>query len=255
MKIATWNVNSIRVRLPHILKWLKDGNHDVLCLQETKVEDKDFPEPVFTEAGYNVTYSGQKTYNGVAIVSRHPLTEVNSTPESIDPLQKRIVIASVAGIRLINVYVPNGSEVGSEKYEYKLQWLEALTQLISRELQDFPRLVVLGDFNIAPEDRDVYDPEGWEGSVLVSDKERRAFRALLKQSLVDVYRNFDQEAGAYSWWDYRAAAFRRNLGLRIDHILCSEPLAALCRSCVIDKTPRSWERPSDHAPVIAEFET
>jgi len=253
MKLATWNVNSLRVRLPQVLDWLTRYRPDVVCLQETKTEDRNFPAAEFEAAGYHVACSGQKTYNGVAIASRRPLKELARTLPDFPDEQKRLIAATVDGVRLINVYVPNGAAVGSEKYDYKLAWLQSLRRYAGVQMKRYPKLALLGDFNIAPEDRDVHDPEAWQGSVLVSGPEREAFRALLELGLVDVFRRFDQPPESFSWWDYRAAAFRRNHGLRIDHILCSRALAETCTCCTIDREPRALERPSDHAPVVAVF--
>lgn len=253
MKIATWNVNSIRVRLPQVQAWLKKENPDVLCLQETKITDAEFPATELRDAGYHAVYAGQKTYNGVATLSRIPATDVISSLPGAGGDQKRLLAATVNGVRVINVYVPNGEAVGSEKYSYKLSWLEALEKFIAQELKIHPRLALLGDYNIAPEERDVHDPRRWEGHVLFSDKERAAFQRLTQRGMTDVFRQFDQPDKSFSWWDYRAGGFQRNHGLRIDHILCSAALAAECRGCRIDIGPRQHERPSDHAPVIAEF--
>ena len=254
MKIATWNVNSIRVRLPHVLDWLAQQQPDVLCLQETKVPDEEFPADAFNQVGYSVAYAGQKTYNGVATLSRLPANEVVRALPEADGVQKRLLAVTIDDVRVVNVYVPNGEAVDSDKYGYKLAWLKALRAFLRAELEAHPKLVLLGDFNIAPEERDVHDPKLWEGHVLFSDKEREAFRALVADGFVDVFRKFDQPAASFSWWDYRMGGFRRDLGLRIDHILASSALASTCRVCHIDKAPRGLERPSDHAPVIAEFE-
>ncbi len=253
MKLATWNVNSLKVRLPQVLDWLAANPVDALCLQETKQQDKDFPQAELQAAGYRSVFSGQKTYNGVAILSRAPAGEVQfGIPDFADE-HKRVIAATINGIRVINVYVPNGQSVDSDKYRYKLAWLNALRDWLKAELTRYPKLALLGDYNIAPEDRDVYDPAAWQGNVLVSEPERQAFRELLQLGLRDSFRLFEQPDKSYSWWDYRMMAFRRNLGLRIDHILASEPLAAQCKSCVIDKSPRKLERPSDHTPVIVEL--
>ncbi|HRC72793.1 MAG TPA: exodeoxyribonuclease III, partial [Candidatus Competibacter sp.] len=226
---------------------------DLLALQETKLTDADFPMPDIANAGYRAVFSGQKTYNGVAVLSRLPAADlVVDLPGSDDP-QRRVLGASIGGVRVLNLYVPNGQAVGSEKYAYKLAWLKQLALWTEQELIQYPRLVVLGDFNIAPEDRDVHDPIAWTGQILCSEPERNAFRRLLQLGLQDSFRLFPQEPNTFSWWDYRAAAFRRNMGLRIDHILASPALAAVCTTCRVDKTPRRLERPSDHAPVIAEF--
>ena len=253
MKIATWNVNSLRVRLPHVLDWLAKEQPDLLALQETKTVDADFPLAALEQAGYRAVFSGQKTYNGVALVSRGVALDVVADPPGLQDPQRRILAGTYAGVRVINLYVPNGSEVGSEKYAYKLDWLGQVQAFIADELSRHPRLLVLGDFNIAPEDRDVHDPAAWQGKILCSAPERLAFQSLLQLGLSDAFLLFGQEEASFSWWDYRAAGFRRNLGLRIDHILVSAALRAECRSCRIDKEPRKLERPSDHAPVIAEF--
>ena len=253
MKIATWNVNSIRVRLPQVLDWLRKEAPDVLCLQETKITDEEFPAAAFLEAGYHAAYSGQKTYNGVATLSRQPPEQIVSSMPGTDGVQKRLLAATVGNVRVINVYVPNGEEVGSDKYSYKLSWLAALDNYLAGELKAHPKLALLGDYNIAPEERDVHDPKRWEGHVLFSDRERAAFQELIRLGLADVFRKFEQPEQCFSWWEYRAGAFHRNHGLRIDHILCSAKLTAECRECRIDIEPRKHERPSDHAPVVAEF--
>jgi exodeoxyribonuclease-3 len=253
-RIATWNVNSLRVRLPHVLDWLDAEQPDVLALQETKLQDPDFPRDAFAERGYQALHAGEKTYNGVAILSRAPLTLIaDSFPDFDDP-QRRVLHARTGGVDVLDIYVPNGSEVGSEKFEYKLRWLGRLRQYVSGLIDAGGRLAVVGDFNIAPASEDVHDPAAWQGQVLFSEAERDEFSGLLRQGLVDCFRLFRQEPGGYTWWDYRAGAFRRNLGLRIDHILASRELAGLCRGCRIDREPRCRERPSDHAPVIAEFD-
>lgn len=253
-KLASWNVNSLKVRFDQVLQWLESSQVDVLAMQETKLSDENFPVSLFTDKGYQVVFSGQKTYNGVAIVSRHPMTEmVTDIPELEDP-QRRILAATIKGLRVINLYVPNGGELSSDKYQYKLDWLKKVTLFIQHQLSIYPKVAVVGDFNIAPEDKDVHDPAEWEGNVLVSPAERRAFTKLLALGLHDSFRNFNQEEKAFSWWDYRAAAFRRNRGLRIDHVLLSHELNALCRVSKIDKEPRKADRPSDHAPVWVELE-
>jgi exodeoxyribonuclease-3 len=250
-KVATWNVNSLRVRLSHLLAWLADEQPDVIALQETKLEDKDFPLDAIQNAGYQAVYSGQKTYNGVALFSRQaPIIDVAILPPYLNDPQKRVLAVTVGPYRIINLYVPNGGSVHSEKYLYKLHWLENLHAYLKEELILHPHLIVLGDFNIAPQDNDVHDPKAWEGQVLVSQPERDALQKLFDLGLKDAFRLLEQGEGHYSWWDYRAAAFRRNLGLRIDHILLSSVLALNCIACYIDKLPRSWERPSDHAPVV-----
>jgi len=253
MKLATWNVNSLKVRLPQVLDWLAANPVDVLCLQETKQQDADFPQAELQAAGYHSVFSGQKTYNGVAILIRAPASDVQyGIPDFADE-QKRVIAATFGGIRVVDVYIPNGQSIDSDKYQYKLGWLTALHDWLKQELTRYPKLVLLGDYNIAPEDRDVHDPKAWEGNVLVSEPERDKFRALVQLGLRDSFRLFEQEEKSFSWWDYRMMGFRRNHGLRIDHILISEPLVGQCKSCVIDKAPRKLERPSDHAPVIVEL--
>lgn len=254
MRIATWNVNSLRVRLPQLLTWLDTNPVDVIVLQELKLTTEDFPLAELEARGWHCLANGQKTYNGVALLARSQGTDVVRDIPGIDDAQRRVLAATYGALRVIDVYVPNGQTVGSEKYAYKLNWLEGLRAWLERELAQHPNLVVLGDYNIAPEDRDVHDPAAWEGSVHVSEPERTALRALLELGLKDVFRSFDQPAGLFSWWDYRMNAFRRNNGLRIDLVLASKPLAARCTACRIDREPRAWERPSDHAPVIAEFD-
>ncbi|MDH4215554.1 MAG: exodeoxyribonuclease III [Gallionella sp.] len=253
MKLATWNVNSLKVRLPHVLKWLADNPVDVLCLQETKQPDEDFPQAELQAAGYHSVFSGQRTYNGVALLSRTPASDVQYSIPNYADEQKRVIAATFNDVRVVCVYVPNGQSVDSDKYYYKLGWLSALRDWLRDELARHPKLVVLGDYNIAPEDRDVYDPVAWQGSVLVSEAERIQFQNLLKLGLRDCFRLFEQPEKSFTWWDYRMMAFRRNHGVRIDHILVSEPLAAHCKGCVIDKAPRKLERPSDHTPVVAEL--
>jgi exodeoxyribonuclease-3 len=255
MKLATWNVNSIRVRLPQLLDWLAGAKPDVLCLQELKTEDAKFPRAELEAAGYACALSGQKTYNGVAILSRTPLGEVTAGIPGFADEQKRVVAATVQGARVVCVYYPNGQAVGSDKYEYKLRWFAALRDYLAAELLKHPRLAVAGDFNVAPEDRDVHDPKAWEGQVHVSEPERAAWRALLALGLKDSFRLFEQPEKVYSWWDYRMMGFRRNAGLRIDHVLLSEELARTCTSSTVDKAPRKLERPSDHAPALAELGT
>jgi len=253
VKLATWNVNSLKVRLPQVLDWLAQHRPDALCLQETKLEDANFPRAELEAAGYQAAFSGQKTYNGVAILSRKPVTEVIAgIPGYADP-QKRVIAATLDGVRVVCGYMPNGESVESDKYRYKLEWYAALTGWLRDELQRHPKLALLGDFNIAPADADVHDPQAWAGKVLCSEPERAAFGALVALGLSDTFRQFQQPERSYSWWDYRMNAFRRKIGLRIDHILASKPLAATCTSALIDTAPRGNERPSDHAPVVAEF--
>lgn len=249
-KLATWNVNSLNVRLPHLLDWLAANKPDVVCLQETKQEDSKFPYAALKEAGYNAAHNGQKTYNGVAILSPHAIENVQMDMPDFSDEQKRIISANVNGVRVVCAYVVNGQALDSDKFQYKLRWLDALLDYLASELTKHPNLAVLGDYNIAPEDRDCHDPITWQGQVLVSEPERTAFRKLLDLGLHDSFRLFNQEAGQFTWWDYRMAAFRRNMGLRIDHILVSNALKDKCVNCEIDKAPRKLERPSDHTPVI-----
>ena len=253
MKIATWNVNSLRVRLPQVLDWLARMQPDVLALQETKTVDADFPADELAAAGYHALFSGQKTYNGVAVLSRAALADPVTDLPGLDDPQRRILAVSAGSVRVVDLYIPNGSEVGSDKYAYKLDWLDKVRGWLREELARHPRLVVLGDFNIAPEDRDVHDPDAWRDKILCSVPEREAFRAMLDLGLCDAFRGFEQPERSFTWWDYRINGFRRNLGLRIDHILVSPELHPHCLACHIDRTPRGWERPSDHAPVVAEF--
>jgi exodeoxyribonuclease-3 len=254
MLIATWNVNSLRVRLPQLLSWLAENKPDIMALQETKLPDEAFPGAQIEAAGYHFLCSGQKTYNGVAILSREPLqAAANSIPGFEDP-QRRVLAASRGAVRIVNLYVPNGQAVGSDKYAYKLRWLGALRAWLAAEVRTHPRLLALGDFNIAPDDRDVHDPAAWVGAVHVSVPEREALRALLQLGMVDVFREFEQPPETFSWWDYRAGSFRRNAGLRIDLILAATALATRCTACEIDRAARRAERASDHAPVLASFD-
>ncbi len=254
LTLATWNVNSLRVRLPHLEQWLAATPLDVIGLQETKLPDGDFPGADVGRLGLGGAWHGQKTYNGVALLAREPLADVARGIPGYADDQARVIAGTVRGVRIVNVYVPNGQAVGSDKYAYKLEWLARLGGYLQAELARFPQLAVVGDYNIAPEDRDVHDPKAWEGQVHVSPGERAALGALLSLGLVDVFRRFEQPERSYSWWDYRAAAFRRNAGLRIDLVLASAALAARCSGCRIDAAPRRWERPSDHAPVLATFD-
>lgn len=251
MKIACWNVNSLKVRLPHVLQWLSDHPVDVLCLQETKLTDDKFPIAEITAAGYHVVFSGQKTYNGVAILSRHPISDVVKNNPFFDDEQQRLLTVTIQNMRIICAYIPNGQAPDSDKFQYKLAWLAALQTWLVEQQKSYPELALLGDFNIAPEDRDVHDPAAWEGQNLVSPQERAAYQAMLALPLIDSFRLFEQAEKSYSWWDYRALGFRLNKGLRIDHILLSPSLATRCQSCVIDRAPRKLEQPSDHAPVVA----
>lgn len=254
VKLATWNVNSLKVRLEQVLAWLDAHAIDILALQETKLSDDNFPVEAFKERGFHVSYSGQRTYNGVAVISRSPCINVETDmPHFPDP-QRRILAATLYDIRLINLYVPNGSHVGSEKYEYKLNWLQAMQHYLASQLQTYEKLAVVGDFNIAPANQDVYDPRNWENSVLFSEPEKQAFQQILNLGLQDSFRCMNPDVQAFTWWDYRAAAFRRNMGLRIDHILLTPVLAKHCVRVMIDKEPRKVERPSDHAPVVAEWD-
>jgi exodeoxyribonuclease-3 len=252
MKLATWNVNSLKVRLPQVLDWAGSHRPDVLCLQETKLENDKFPAAEIRAAGYEPLANGQKTYNGVAILAKSGATDAVAAMPGFADEQKRVLAATVGGVRVICAYVPNGESTVSEKYQYKLRWLAAFREWLKAELAQHPRLAVLGDYNIAPEDRDVYDPKAWEGQVLFSQPERDALQALFDLGLKDGFRLFDQPERSFTWWDYRLNAFRRKMGLRIDHILLSEELAKSCTACTIDVEPRRNERPSDHAPVIAE---
>ena len=253
MKIATWNVNSLKVRLTQVLDWLKKEQPDILALQETKTPDEKFPLAEIEAAGYRASYSGQKTYNGVAILSKSPATDPVTDIPCLDDPQRRILAVSVDGVRVVNLYVVNGQEVGSEKFEYKLHWLEKANAYLRSQLSEHRRLVVLGDFNIAPQDRDVHDAALWRDKVLCSAPEREALNNMLASGLTDVFRLFEQPENSFSWWDYRFAAFRRNRGLRIDLILANSELADRCTRCAIDTGPRKHERPSDHTPVLAEF--
>ncbi len=254
MKIATWNVNSIRQRLTHVQDWLQAQQPDVLALQEIKVVTENFPAAGFEALGYHCAVDGQKAYNGVALLSRVEPAEITCGMANFEDEQKRVLAASYAGVRVFDLYVPNGQSVGSDKYEYKLRWLAALRDCLREELARHARIAVVGDFNIAPEDRDVHDPDEWRGQVLCSADERERLRWLLDLGFVDVFRRFEQPEQAFSWWDYRAAAFRRNRGLRIDLVLASPALAATCTGCSVDAEPRRREQPSDHAPVWATFQ-
>ncbi len=253
MRIASWNVNSLKVRLPQLLQFAASARPDVIALQETKLTDDKFPLAEIEAAGFRAVYSGQKTYNGVALLARGELNDVSTELPGLADPQRRWLAATYAGVRIIDVYVPNGQSVGSEKYAYKLGWMQALRAAVVDELSRHPELVVLGDFNVAPEDRDVHDPKEWEGQVLCSEPEREALRQLLGAGLEDVFRRFEQPERSFSWWDYRMNAFRRKRGLRIDLILASEVLAARCSGSRIDEEPRRNERPSDHTPVVADF--
>ncbi|MBC7214868.1 exodeoxyribonuclease III [Extensimonas perlucida] len=255
MQLATWNVNSLTVRLPQVLDWLARNPVDVLCLQELKLTEDKFPAEAFREAGYEAAVFGQRSYNGVATLSRTPLRDVVKNIPGFADEQARVIAATVdspAGpLRVVNAYVVNGQEPGSEKFAYKMRWLEALRDWLRDELVAYPRLVLMGDFNIAPEDRDSYDPEGLRETIHHTTQEREHFRALLQLGLVDAFRLFEQPEKSYSWWDYRMLAFPKNRGLRIDHILVSEALRPAVRACSIDRAQRKVRPPSDHAPVLA----
>ena len=254
MRIASWNVNSLNVRLPHLEQWLQAFAPDVVGLQETKLEDHRFPDAVLAGLGYRSVFSGQKTYNGVAILARHSIEDVQLGIPGFDDVQARAIAATVNGVRIVNLYVVNGQDIGTDKYAYKLRWLEAVHAWLADELQRHPRLVVLGDFNIAPDDRDVHDPLVWNNDhILTSTAERDALRGLLGLGLHDAFRLHHDDAGIFSWWDYRQAAFRRNLGLRIDLTLVSDALKADAIDAGIDRTPRTWERASDHTPAWVQL--
>ena len=254
LKIASWNVNSLNVRLPHVLAWCDVAAPDILALQETKLTDDRFPVDELAQAGYQSVFSGQKTYNGVAILSREEATDVVTDIDGLDDPQRRILGATIGDVRIIDLYVVNGSEVGSEKFAYKMHWLAQVKRWVAAELEQHEKVIVLGDFNIAPDDRDVHDPEAWHEKILCSTQEREALQGILDLGLVDTFRLFDQPEKSWSWWDYRMAAFRRNMGLRIDLVLASAAMEKTCSAAYIDKEPRRQERPSDHTPVIAEFE-
>lgn len=260
MKIATWNVNSVRTRLNHVVNWLTANPVDVLCLQETKVVDEKFPRDAFTDLGYQVETFGQPSYNGVALVTRSPLSDVSTGFSAVlgeevaeFDAQKRVITGILGDVRIVNLYVPNGSSVGSDKYAYKLKWLQVLHDYLKVLLQEPNHLLVCGDFNIALEDKDIHDPKGREKEVMATDAERYALKAVLELGLSDVFRKFTTEEGHFSWWDYRAASFRRNAGWRIDHIYVTPGLYERSIACTIDKTPRTLEQPSDHTPVIVEL--
>jgi len=254
LKLATWNVNSLAVRLPQLLAWLAAHPVDAIVLQETKLTDDKFPHAELAEAGYRAQWFGQRTYNGVAILARDEIDAVVRNVPGFEDEQARVITASVRGLRLVGAYFPNGQAPGTDKFAYKMRWLDALRAWLRTELAAHPKLVLLGDYNIAPEDRDVHDPAAWLGQIHCTPQERAHFRALLDLGLHDAFRLFDQPPKSWSWWDYRNLAFRRNQGLRIDHILVSEALRAQVRACSIDKEPRKAERPSDHAPVIVALE-
>lgn len=253
MKIAAWNVNSLKVRLPHLLDWLAEAKPDALGLQELKLEDHNFPRAEIEAAGYHVAFAGQKTYNGVALLAREPIRDVVINNPHFPDEQKRLIAGTIGEVRVICAYMPNGQAVGSEKYDYKLRWLDALAQRLGEELTAHPQLALVGDYNIAPDDRDVHDPAAWAGQILCSEAERSAFQRFISLGLSDSFRLFEQPERTFSWWDYRNLGFRKNLGLRIDHVLLSQALAEKCTAAGVDRAPRKLERPSDHAPVWAEI--
>lgn len=253
MKIATWNVNSVRSRLAHLRDWIAEVGPDVVALQETKTVDANFPVAELAALGYQVACRGQKAYNGVAVLSRRPMEVLFTELADFADPQRRVLAVRAGGLTVVNVYVPNGASVGSDKYAYKLTWLEHLHGTLRPLLARDEPLLVLGDFNIAPEDRDVHDPAAWAGSVLVSAPERERLRRLCDLGLADCYRLFVHADAGFTWWDYRGGGFRRNHGLRIDLVLADPRTAARCVACDVDRAPRGWERPSDHAPVVAEY--
>lgn len=253
MKLVTWNVNSLNVRLPHVLDWLKEHQPDALCLQELKLEDIKFPLAAIEEAGYNAVFDGQKTYNGVAILSRARPEDVSKGMIEFADEQRRVIAATIDGVRVVCVYIPNGQSIDSDKYQYKLKWLDGLAQYMTRTIAEYGDVALLGDYNIAPDDRDVYDPKAWEGQVLCSDAERAAYQRILALGMQDSFRLFEQPEKSFTWWDYRMNGFKRNLGMRIDHILLTKGLATSTSSAVIDVEPRKLERPSDHVPVAADI--
>jgi len=257
MKLATWNVNSLTVRLDQVEEWIKKEKPDLLLLQETKQENIKFPHEALHALGYNSIHNGQKTYNGVAIISKYELLDIQNNIPGFEDEQKRLIAATIntnqGKIRVVCVYVPNGQSVDSDKYLYKLNWLKHFTQWLKNEMESYPDIIIAGDFNIAPQDIDCHDPEAWKNSVLVSPKEREAFQKIIDLGLSDSFRTINPSENQYSWWDYRMAGFRRNLGMRIDHILTNKNLVAKIKVSAIDKEPRKSERPSDHTPVIIEI--
>jgi len=253
-RLATWNVNSLKVRLPHLLDWLASARPDAMCLQETKTEDANFPVAELRAAGYEAVFCGQKSYNGVAILARSAPADVQHGIPNFADDPKRVIAATVGGVRVISIYAPNGQSLESDKYVYKLKWYEALAAWLADELARRPRVAVLGDYNVAPEDRDVHNPKRWAGGIHVSEPERNAFRKLIEVGFKDAFRLFEQPEKEFSWWDYRLNAYQRGWGLRIDEILLSPELAARCTSCKIDRSPRERERPSDHTPVFADLD-
>lgn len=259
MKLATWNVNSLKVRLPQVLSWLETNPVDALCLQELKLDHDKFPLQAFADIGYHAGWAGQKTYNGVAVISRQPGADITRNIPGFEDPQQRVLATTLPfgseSIRVISAYCPNGQSVGSDKYQYKLSWYEAFRSWLESEMQRYPNIAVLGDYNVAPADEDVHNPEKWVGEVLVSEPERAALQSLLDLGLKDAFRLFEQPPKSFSWWDYRMNSFKRNAGVRIDHVLLSAPLVNACTQCIIDKSPRGNEQPSDHTPVVATLRT
>lgn len=253
MKIASWNVNSLRVRLDQVLDWLKDNPVDLLCLQELKLSDEDFPQQAFTDAGYHSAFTGQKTYNGVAILSSKPLANVTTNLPGSDDPQRRYICGDYEGLRIVNVYVPNGQALDSEKFVYKQEWFSQLQTAMREMLQQNERVILVGDFNITPSDLDVHDPDKWRGKIHCSDTERLMLQKLMAEGLYDTYRQFNAQGDQFSWWDYRGAGYRANEGLRIDLILSSSACLNAATKCWIDEAPRKLERPSDHTPVVVEL--
>lgn len=253
MKIVTWNVNSLKVRLPQVLDWLQKEQPDIVCMQELKISTELFPHEAFEALGYHCEVSGQKTYNGVATLSKMPQSHPVKDFPGLEDLQRRVLASTVEGVRILNVYVPNGQEVGSDKYQYKIEWLSHMRNYIEGSLREYSKLIVLGDFNVAPQDEDVYDPKKWAGEILCSEGERAALQTIFATGVKDAFRLMPQPAGSYSWWDYRTLAFVGNRGLRIDLILVSPALVPAVQKSWIDVGPRGLERPSDHAPVVLEL--
>ena len=255
MKVATWNVNSINIRMPQLLGWLENSEIDVICFQETKTVDENFPAEALKALGYDAEFMGQKSYNGVAIVSKFPITDVQKNfLDDDDESPKRLIAGTVNGVRIVNTYIPNGSELWSDKFKFKLDWLQRLRRLFDETCDANSDVLLCGDFNVAPEELDVWNVPAWEGRLHFSRPERAAIQHVKQWGFVDVFRKLNPDAREFSWWDYREGAWQRNRGLRIDHIWTSAPLAEKCSACWIDKAPRGLEKPSDHAPVIAEFD-
>ncbi len=254
MKIATWNVNSIIARLPHVVRWLEAAQPDVFCMQETKCTDDKFPFEAFSQIGYSASVFGQPTYNGVAILTRQECVDVQrGNYEDREGAHARLLAATIDGVRVVNVYIPNGQAVGSDKFQFKLDWMRRLRSFFDNQVQRDSPVILCGDFNVAPEDRDVHNPQLWQERIMCSQAERLALDEIKRWGFTDSFRLHHEEGGQFSWWDYRAGAFRRNMGLRIDHIWVSQPLVTPSMNTWIDVEPRTWERPSDHAPVVAEF--